>query len=103
MLEKTERKEALASSRLRVGAAIRARWLAAALSLAERIGVALSTMSKIENGKSRPASNGSTALVTPGRPKSPSSSEWLHDGGAGPAILRLRHAANLPSVAAQAA
>jgi len=54
MREKTGRKEELATSRLRVGAAIRARRLAAGLSLAEladRIGVALSTMSKIENGK----------------------------------------------------
>jgi transcriptional regulator with XRE-family HTH domain len=54
MREKTGRKEELATSRLRVGAAIRERRLAAGLSLAElaeRIGVALSTMSKIENGK----------------------------------------------------
>lgn len=54
MREKTGRKEALADSRLRVGAAIRAKRVAAGLSLAEladRIGVALSTMSKIENGK----------------------------------------------------
>ncbi|WP_447765138.1 helix-turn-helix domain-containing protein [Sphingopyxis panaciterrae] len=54
MREKTGRKAELATSRLRVGAAIRERRLAAGLSLAEladRIGVALSTMSKIENGK----------------------------------------------------
>jgi transcriptional regulator with XRE-family HTH domain len=54
MRENTGRKEALASSRIRVGAAIRAKRQAARLSLAElaeRIGVALSTMSKIENGK----------------------------------------------------
>lgn len=54
MREKTGRRDELASSRLRVGAAIRERRLAAGLSLAEladRIGVALSTMSKIENGK----------------------------------------------------
>jgi ribosome-binding protein aMBF1 (putative translation factor) len=54
MREKTGRKEELATSRLRVGAAIRERRLAAGLSLAELadlIGVALSTMSKIENGK----------------------------------------------------
>lgn len=54
MREKTGRKAELASSRLRVGAAIRERRQAAGLSLAElaeRIGVALSTMSKIENGK----------------------------------------------------
>lgn len=54
MREKISRKEALAGSRLKVGAAIRAKRVAAGLSLAEladRIGVALSTMSKIENGK----------------------------------------------------
>lgn len=54
MREKTGSKQALAGSRQRVGAAVRARRLAAGLSLAEladRIGVALSTMSKIENGK----------------------------------------------------
>jgi transcriptional regulator with XRE-family HTH domain len=48
------RKADLTDSRLKVGAAIRARRAAAGLSLAElaaRIGVALSTMSKIENGK----------------------------------------------------
>jgi transcriptional regulator with XRE-family HTH domain len=54
MREKTERKDALLSSRLRVGAAIRRKRVAAGFSLAdlaERVGVALSTMSKIENGK----------------------------------------------------
>lgn len=54
MREKTGQKSALAGSRLKVGAAIRAKRMAAGLSLAQladRIGVALSTMSKIENGK----------------------------------------------------
>jgi transcriptional regulator with XRE-family HTH domain len=54
MRERIDSKEILASSRLRVGAAIREKRQAAGLSLAElaeRIGVALSTMSKIENGK----------------------------------------------------
>jgi transcriptional regulator with XRE-family HTH domain len=54
MREKTGQKSALASSRLKVGAAIREKRVAAGLSLAQladRIGVALSTMSKIENGK----------------------------------------------------
>lgn len=54
MREKTGQKSALASSRLKVGAAIREKRVAAGLSLAElagRVGVALSTMSKIENGK----------------------------------------------------
>ena len=54
MRAKRGQKDILASSRLRVGSAIRARRVAAGLSLAElaeRIGVALSTMSKIENGK----------------------------------------------------
>lgn len=54
MREKTGGKDALASSRIKVGAAIRAKRQAAGLSLAEladRIGVALSTMSKFENGK----------------------------------------------------
>ncbi|AXB78841.1 XRE family transcriptional regulator [Novosphingobium sp. P6W] len=47
-------KSALASSRLKVGTAIREKRVAAGISLTElakRIGVALSTMSKIENGK----------------------------------------------------
>lgn len=54
MQDRGERKKALAESRSRVGAAIRARRQAAGLSLAElaqSIGVALSTMSKIETGK----------------------------------------------------
>jgi transcriptional regulator with XRE-family HTH domain len=54
MREKSGRKDPLATSRLRVGSAIRARRIAAGLSLAElakRVGVALSTMSKIETGK----------------------------------------------------
>ncbi|WP_054589296.1 helix-turn-helix domain-containing protein [Sphingopyxis macrogoltabida] len=54
MREKTGQKSALASSRLKVGAAVREKRVAAGLSLAqlaEQIGVALSTMSKIENGK----------------------------------------------------
>jgi len=54
MRDKTGQKSALAASRLKVGTAIRERRTAAGLSLAqlaERIGVALSTMSKIENGK----------------------------------------------------
>lgn len=54
MREKTEHKSALASSRMKVGAAIREKRVAAGLSLAElakRVGVALSTMSKVENGK----------------------------------------------------
>lgn len=54
MREKTGRKDALESSRVKVGAAIRKKRLAAGLSLlelADRIGVAMSTMSKIENGK----------------------------------------------------
>lgn len=47
-------KDTLAASRLKVGAAIRAKRTGSGLSLAElakRIGVVLSTMSKIENGK----------------------------------------------------
>lgn len=54
MREKTGRKDALESSRLKVGAAIREKRLSAGLSLlelADRVGVAMSTMSKIENGK----------------------------------------------------
>lgn len=54
MRKKAGNDDALASSRLRVGAAVRAKRTASGLSLAEladRIGVALSTMSKIENGK----------------------------------------------------
>jgi transcriptional regulator with XRE-family HTH domain len=54
MRQKTGRSEDLLNSRLKVGAAIRTKRVAAGLSLAElasRIGVALSTMSKIENGK----------------------------------------------------
>lgn len=54
MRRQAGRKADLMNSRLKVGAAIRARRVAAGLSLAElaaRIGVALSTMSKIENGK----------------------------------------------------
>ncbi len=54
MREKTGRKSDLAESRIKVGAAIRTKRGAAGLSLAEvadRVGVALSTMSKIENGK----------------------------------------------------
>lgn len=54
MREKTGQKSALAASRLKVGSAIREKRIAAGLSLAElaeRVGVALSTMSKIENGK----------------------------------------------------
>src|ERR1051325_2783403 len=54
MRDKTGQKSALAGSRLKVGAAVRARRMAAGLSLsqlADRIDVALSTMSKIETGK----------------------------------------------------
>lgn len=54
MREKTGRKDDLANSRVKLGAAIRAKRVLSGLSLAElanRIGVALSTMSKIENGK----------------------------------------------------
>lgn len=54
MRPKTAPKDALAGSRLRVGAAIRQKRQDGGLSLAElagRVGVALSTMSKIENGK----------------------------------------------------
>jgi len=54
MREKTGQKSALATSRLKVGSAIRQKRLAANMSLAklaERVDVALSTMSKIENGK----------------------------------------------------
>jgi transcriptional regulator with XRE-family HTH domain len=54
MREKTELRDDPAYSRLKVGAAIRAKRVATGLSLAElarRIGVALSTMSKIETGK----------------------------------------------------
>jgi transcriptional regulator with XRE-family HTH domain len=54
MRDKTGQKSALAGSRLKVGAAVRARRMAAGLSLSEladRIDVALSTMSKIETGK----------------------------------------------------
>jgi transcriptional regulator with XRE-family HTH domain len=54
MRQKTGRSEDLSNSRLKVGAAIRAKRVAAGLSLADlasRVGVALSTMSKIENGK----------------------------------------------------
>lgn len=54
MREKSGDKAELSGSRLKVGAAIRAKRQAEGLSLADladRIGVALSTMSKIENGK----------------------------------------------------
>jgi len=54
MHDKNGRKRDLADSRVRVGGAIRQKRVASGLSLAEladRIGVALSTMSKIENGK----------------------------------------------------
>ncbi|MGN6497169.1 MAG: helix-turn-helix domain-containing protein [Tsuneonella sp.] len=54
MRDTSGNKDELTGSRMKLGRAIRAKRVAAGLSLAElaaRIGVALSTMSKIENGK----------------------------------------------------
>lgn len=54
MRQNTGRNKDLSNSRVKVGAAIRTKRVAAGLSLAElatRVGVALSTMSKMENGK----------------------------------------------------
>jgi len=91
MREKTGRKEELATSRLRVGAAIRERRLAAGLSLAEladRIGVALSTMSKIENGK---ISTSFERLDSVSRALQADLSEFL--GGGAPMAIAMQQAA----------
>lgn len=92
MREKTGRKEALASSRVRVGAAIRAKRQAAGMSLAEladRIGVALSTMSKIENGK---ISTSFERLDSISRALQADLAEFLGTGGAVAASQAQQHA-----------
>ena len=84
----------LATSRLRVGGAIRQKRHAAGLSLAElagRVGVALSTMSKIENGR---ISTSFERLESIGTALAADVTELI---GAAPAALDARLAAPRPA------